>query len=246
LRPRGCERPKLSITLPDVADDGSLTRRAFVGSGVALGGAVIWSPASALASMGTRDELRALRRAILGSNASNLVRQRATTLIAKALEALRLEQNNVARNHLSELAFFLRGTSGAHGVTHAEAKKWIRKTKAIRQGIKPGNKPGPTGPTGPGGTGPTGPTGATGPGGTGPTGPIGPSGPSGPTGPVGPSGPSGPTGPTGVVGPTGATGTTGATGVTGATGPDGPSGPTGIVGPTGATGATGPGGIIPF
>jgi hypothetical protein len=192
-----------------VTEDSSLTRRAFVGTGVALGGAVVWSPASALAGIGTADDLRSLRRTILKSDASGIVKQRVTTLIAKTLEALRLQQNNAARNHLSELTFYLRGTSGAHGVSHAEAKDWIKTTKSIRHGIKPGNKPGPTGPTGPGGTGstgpggPSGPTGPTGPGGTGSTGPTGSTGVVGPSGPTGETGPlgTGPTGPTGVVGP---------------------------------------------
>ena len=191
-----CSTPPSLIQDPSaVTEDSSITRRAFVGTGVALGGAVVWSPASALAGIGTTDDLRSLRRTILKSDASNVVKQRVTTLIAKTLEALRLQQNNVARNHLSELTFYLRGTSGAHGVSHAEAKDWIKTAKSIRHGIKPGNKPGPTGPTGPAdrlngprrhgphradrpgepdppaqrarraSVGPSGPTGATGPGG---------------------------------------------------------------------------------
>jgi hypothetical protein len=212
-----------------------VTRRTAIVTGVAFGGSVIWSPASALAADGPGRRLSLLQREIRAAPLTNGFKTRLRLLLARAQENLRSGNGARARELLRELMIILRENAGERrGLTHKLARAWIKDLDRSRTLIRV--KPDPRGPTGPSGsngkdgatgaTGGTGPTGSTGA--TGSTGPAGDTGPSGPTGPVGQTGSTGPTGPTGVVGPTGATGTTGTTGPQGpATGPQGAQGPQG-------------------
>lgn len=226
-------------------DGRPISRRKFVTTGVAFGGAVMWSPAAALAGAGDpADRLRALRRAIVRSEIGASLKRRLVTKIARAQEALRLGHNDAARDQLQSLIFILRGNSGHNGLSTDQAKRWVARAKKIRAAIPAGSHPGTPGPTG--ASGPTGATGPTGPGSTGPTGATGSTGPTGATGSTGSTGATGSTGPVGGTGATGATGPIGETGATGSTGPVGGTGATGPIGETGATGATGGTGAGPI
>ena len=249
------ESPKTS---DDRGEDGGLpvSRRRFIRSGIAVGGAIIWDPSAALAGPSSlMRRLRTLAHDVRASHVSERLKFRLLNILAKAEEALQLGNGSAAKGRLTEFIFLLQGERGEERLTSKIANRWIHRARSIRAAIP--NTTGVTGPTGPGGntgpTGSTGPTGATGPTGstgpTGATGPTGTTGPTGATGPTGSTGPTGPTGATGLTGPTGPTGPptgpTGATGLTGPTGPTGPpTGPTGATGPTGSTGPTGATGLV--
>jgi hypothetical protein len=207
----------------------ALTRRRLIKSGVALGGAVIWSPAYAFGeSRGTIERIRNLRKAILEADLSNSLERALLVRLARAAKAIQLGAYDDAGDELEQLIFQIQGNAGAHGLDRSTGAELIRKARRIRSALPAGNGPeGPAGP--PGETGPSGSTGATGPGSTGSTGP---GGPTGSTGTTGPTGATGPVGPTGVVGPTGTTG------------PQGVQGPQGLTGIQGIQGAQGIQGIV--
>lgn len=213
-----------------------VSRRRFVETGAAFGGAVLWSPSYAFSERrGIANKLQMLRRAITRSDVSEGLKRKLIARISKAQEAVKLEHFDAARDQLESLIFQLQANRKRRGLGGSLADKWIERAREIRKEIPGGSHPGEPGATGPGGeTGATGPTGDTG------TGPSGPSGATGPSGGSGDSGPTGPAGTTGSTGPAGTTGSTGPVGTTGATGPEGTTGTTGTTGPTGTTGAAGP------
>src|SRR5438874_8667159 len=103
-----------------------LTRRTAIVTGVAFGGSVIWSPASALAGSGPGRRLALLQVAIRDAPLTDGFKTRLRLLLARAQENLRSGNGSRARELLRDVVIILRENAGRrHGLTGQLANDWI-------------------------------------------------------------------------------------------------------------------------
>ena len=154
-----------------------ISRRRFIATGAAFGGAVVWSPSFVFAGVGggPASDMRALRDEFREEQLGKALKRRLNVRMSRAQQALKNDNVPACCAHLERLQEFLDRKRGVNGLSNGQAQEWIDDIEGIQEELECNG--GPTGPSGPtGSTGPTGATGATGDNGdngaTGPTGPL--------------------------------------------------------------------------